>query len=216
MVLGGSPAYNEVSVRESGMSRRWITVCFALAAAAAGPAMADIYTWVDKDGVTHVSNVQPPEDVRVTKVARAAPKDPAREAAAREAARLSEVRALRERVDELSKEVEHSRDATPPPYAAAPVMAFAPPAPAPTVVVTVINQPAQQPEFAPSGCDYTLGSCGVGFFPAYPYYAPPFQRGFHKPHHRKWATPTRQSFGIPPPLIPYPATTRSGGGRRVG
>ena len=205
------------SVEGNQVSRRWITVCLALAAAAAGPAYADIYTWVDKDGVTHVSNVPPPEDVRVTKVARAAPKDPARVAAARESARLAEMRALRERVDELSKEVEHSRDAMPPPYAAAPAMAFAPPAaaPAPTVVVTVINQPAPQPEVVPSGCDYTLGSCGVGFFPGYTYYAPPFQRGFHKPH-RKWATPTRQSFGIPPPLIPYPVTTHSPGGRRLG
>ena len=88
------------------MSRRWITVCFALAAAAAGPALADIFTWVDKDGITHVSNLPPPEDVRVTKVARAAPQGPRPRAAAREAARPAEMRALRERVDELSKEVE--------------------------------------------------------------------------------------------------------------
>ena len=203
------------------MSRRWIAVCFAWAAAAS-PALADMFTWVDKTGITHVSNLPPPDDVRVTKVARAAPKDPAREAA-REAARIAEMRALRERVDELSKEVEQARD-VPPPYAAAPLMAFAPPAaPAPTVVVTVINQPSQ-PEAAPSQCDYTLGGCGVGFFPGYagffPGYAnygPPFQRGSHRPHHhRKWAaTPTRQGSLIPP-LIPYPATTHPTGGRRLG
>jgi len=193
------------------VSRRWIAVLWALAAAA--PAYADIFTWVDKDGITNVSNMPPPEDVRVTKVARTAPRDAARDAAARQ----SEMRALRERVDELSKEVELSRnDGMPPPYAPAPVMAFSPPAapPAPTVVVTVINQPAQpqQPEIAPSACDYTLGGCG-SYFPGYTYYAPPYQRGFHKPY-RKWAaTPTRQGALIPP-LIPY--TMHPVGGRRLG
>ena len=200
------------------MTGQWMTVGMALVlAAAAGTARADMYTWVDKNGITNVSNVAPPEDVRVTKVARAAPKDPAREAAAREAARLAEMQALRERVDELAKEVEHSRtDALPPPYAAPPAVAFAPPAPAPTVVVTVINQPAQ-PEVTNAGCDLAFGGCGAGFFPGYTYYAPPNQRGFHKPHRGKWptATPTRQNWQIPPPLIP-PPTTQFIRGRRLG
>jgi hypothetical protein len=219
MVRGGRSAYNGGKrVREKVMNGRWMMVCFVLAAAT-GPAHADMYTWVDKDGTTNVSNVPPPEDVRVTKVARTAPKDPAREAAARQA----EMRALRDRVDELSKEVEQSRTAgIPPPDAPAPVLAYAPPAaPAPTVVVTVVNQPAQaaQPEYAPSGCDYTLGGCGA-FFPGYVYYAPPFQRGFHKPqHHRNRATPTRQTYWTPqpliPPLIPHPVKSPASS-RRLG
>ena len=89
------------------------------------------------------------------------------------------------------------------------------------VVVTVVNQPAQQPDVVPaSSCDYTFGGCGVGYSPgwAYPgftYYVPPFRRGFNKPdHHRKWvATPTRQRSLIPP-LIPY--TMHPPGGRRLG
>ena len=103
------------------MGRRglMVTVCFALAAAA-GPACADIFTWVDKNGVTNVSNEPPPEGVRVTKVVRSAPKDAAREAAARTA----EMRALRDRVEDLTKEVEQARhDAMPPPYAPVPAMA---------------------------------------------------------------------------------------------
>jgi hypothetical protein len=84
-----------------------VTACFALAAAA--PAYADMFTWVDKDGVTNISNEPPPEGVRVTKVVRSAPKDAAREAAARDAARMTEMRALRDRVDDLTKEVEQSR-----------------------------------------------------------------------------------------------------------
>jgi Domain of unknown function (DUF4124) len=188
-----------------------VTVCFALAAVATGPACADIFTWVDKNGVTNVSNEPPPEGVRVTKVVRSAPKDAAREAAARTA----EMRALRDRVEDLTKEVEQTRhDAMPPPYAPAPAMAYAPPPAAPTVVVTVINQPAQ-PEPAPAACDLGYG-CGLGFFPGYTYYAPvaPYQRGFHKPY-RRWAgTPMRQGSLIPP-LIPYPAT-HSSPGRRLG
>jgi hypothetical protein len=194
-----------------------VTACFALAAAA--PAYADMFTWVDKDGVTNISNEPPPEGVRVTRVVRSAPKDAAREAAARDAARMTEMRALRDRVEDLTKEVEMSRrEAMPPPYAPAPAMAFAPPPAAPTVVVTVINQPAQS-EPAPAACDLGYGcGLGLGFFPGYTYYAPvgPYQRGFHKPH-RKWAaTPTRQGSGsLIPPLIPYP-TTQISPGRRLG
>jgi hypothetical protein len=179
-----------------------------------------MYTWVDKDGITNVSNVPPPEDVRVTKVARTAPRDPAREAATRQA----EMRALRERVDELSKEVEQSRAASaPPPDAPPPVMAYAPPPAAPTVVVTVVNQPAQpeQPDVTSAGCAYTFGGCGL-YFPGYTYYVPPVQRGFHKPqqHHRGRATPARQGFGtahpLIPPLIPYPARQQTAGAPRLG
>jgi len=198
------------------MTGRRTAALAALAwAMAAGAAHADMYTWVDKDGITNVSNVAPPEDVRVTKVARSAPKDAAREAAAREAARLAEVRALRDRVDELAKEVERSHDGFPPPYAAAPMIAAAPPPPAPTVVVTVINQPAQ-PDVSSAGCDGSFGGCGGGFFPGYTYYAPTFPRGFHKPN-RKWPTqlPARQNWQLVPPLIPAPAT-HAVSGRRLG
>ena len=72
-------------------------------------ARGDIYTWVDGAGVTNVSNLPPPEGVRTSNVARAAPNDPAREAALREAARESEMRALNERVQQLQAEVEQSR-----------------------------------------------------------------------------------------------------------
>ena len=194
------------------MSRHLVLAGMIAALAAAGAAQADIYTWVDKDGITNVSNEPPPEGVHVKKVVRTAPKDAAREAAIRQA----ELRALRDRVDELSKEVEHARD-VPPPFAAAPVMAYAPPPapPAPTVVVTVINQPAQAEQAAPPGCDYTLGTCGIGFLPGYAYYAPPYHRGFHKPHRNRWATPIRQGSLIPP-LIPLPAPTQPLGGRRLG
>jgi hypothetical protein len=206
-------------VQEIVMDGRWIVAGFVLAVAA-GPARADIYTWVDKDGITNVSNLPPPDDVRVTKVARAAPKDPAREAAARQA----EMRALRERVDELSKEVEEARSTgMPPPDAPAPVMAYAPaPAPAPTVVVTVVNQQPAQPEYVSSGCDY-LGGCGL-LFPGYTYVVPSAPRGFHKPqHHRHRAKPARQNVGIMQPLgspvaplIPSPARVKQPTGRRLG
>ena len=86
-----------------------------------------------------------------------------------------------------------------------------------TVVVTVINQPPAQAEATNAGCDASFGGCGVGFFPGYTYYAPPYQRGFHKPHRGKWptTTPARQNWQIPPPLIPSP-TTQVIGGRRLG
>jgi hypothetical protein len=138
------------------------------------------------------------------------------------------MRALRERVDELSQVVEQARNAgAPPPDAPPPVVAYAPPpAPAPTVVVTVVNQPAQPPEpdYASSGCDYTLGGCGF-FFPGYTYVAPSFPRGFHKPqHHRNRGKPMRPSFGLTQPLanplvpslIPNSTRPQHAPGRRLG
>jgi hypothetical protein len=61
---------------------------------------------------------------------------------------------------------------------------------------------------ADPGPGYKTDPGGVGFFPGYTYYAPPYQRGFHKPHRGKWptATPTRPNWQIPPPLIPLPTT----------
>jgi len=69
-------------------------VAFLVLLLSAGAAQADIYTWTDKNGVVNVSNLPPPEGVRPTRVTHEAPKDPAREAAAREAAHLAELRAL--------------------------------------------------------------------------------------------------------------------------
>ena len=43
-------------------------------------AHADMYVWTDKAGVTNISNVPPPEGMRLVSVTRAAPKDPAQEA----------------------------------------------------------------------------------------------------------------------------------------
>ena len=74
------------------------------------PAHADIYTWVDASGVVNVSNLAPPENVRLTDVIHAsAPKTTSREDAARDTARDAEVQALAERVRQLEDEVELAR-----------------------------------------------------------------------------------------------------------
>jgi len=70
------------------------------------PAHADIYTWIDGCGVVNVSNLAPPENVRVTNVIHAsAPKATTRDDAARDA----EVQVLTERVRQLEDEVELAR-----------------------------------------------------------------------------------------------------------
>ena len=129
------------------------------------PAHADIYTWVDASGSINISNLAPPEGVRVTKVTH----ESAPAGAAREAARLAEVQALAERVRQLEDEVEFARRPMPPPvdYRAIP---------APPVVQYFVNaapQPTQYPvDMAPPasyGCDPTWMGCGLwwspGFYP---------------------------------------------------
>jgi hypothetical protein len=132
------------------------------------PAHADIYTWVDASGSINVSNVAPPDGVRVSKVTHeSAPAD-----AAREAARLAEVQALAERVRQLEDEVAFARRPMPPP------MEYRTP-PAPPVVQYFFNaapSPAQYPvDMAPeanTGCDPTWMGCGFGWNPGF--YPPSF------------------------------------------
>ena len=69
------------------------------------PAHADIYTWVDASGGINLSNLAPPEGVRITNVIVAsAPKTTTRDDA-RDAARDAEVQVLTRRVRQLEDEV---------------------------------------------------------------------------------------------------------------
>ena len=71
----------------------------ALAAAALAhvPARASIYTWIDAKGLVNVSNLPPPDDVRVIRHTPEPPRDPAREAA-----RQAELQALQGQVVEMT------------------------------------------------------------------------------------------------------------------
>jgi hypothetical protein len=176
------------------------------------PAQADIYTWTDKAGVINVSNLPPPESARVTKVTRAAPRDAAREAAAVEAARQAEVRALADRVHQLQGELEQSRRDTPPPVAfVAPQMPYAP---APTYIVNVVSPPAPAYAAPAGGCGYGFGwDCGFGFWPGFYTSSPVVIRGKH-PHHHRRVGPVAGNQHLIPPLIPLPTQTRPSGRSR--
>jgi len=67
------------------------------------PAHADLYTWVDASGGVNVSNLAPPDGVRITNVI---PASPTATHDAREAARDAEVQALTKRVRQLEGQVE--------------------------------------------------------------------------------------------------------------
>ena len=82
----------------------------ALAAVLAGtfglqPAHADLYTWVDVSGRVNVSNLVPPEGVRITNVIPASPPKTTTRDDAREAVREAEVQALTKRVRQLEDQV---------------------------------------------------------------------------------------------------------------
>ena len=63
---------------------------------------AEIYTWVDPTGVVNLSNLAPPDGVRVTRVTHeAAPRVPSASDVAREAARQAELQALADRAKDL-------------------------------------------------------------------------------------------------------------------
>src|SRR5437773_10639096 len=115
-------------------------------------AQADIYTWVDASGATHVSNLSPPDGVRVTHVTHESPQPTARLDTARGAAHDAEIQALSERIRELQHDVELARTYAPPPQPMAYPAMLAAPAPAYAVDVTRAPTNPCDPAFA--GCDY--------------------------------------------------------------
>jgi Domain of unknown function (DUF4124) len=168
-------------------------------------AHADIYTWVDASGTINVSNLAPPEGVRVASVMHAsAPATATRDDAARDAARQAQVQALAERVRQLEDEVELARRPVSPlaeyrAIPAPPVMQFViNPAPPPVQYATDVVPPAN------TGCDPTWMDCGLWWVPGiYPtrvvvLRAPNFRRFHpgHGGHHPAIQQPVRAPGGI--------------------
>jgi len=129
-------------------------------------AHADVYTWVDAAGAVNVSNLAPPDGVRVTSIIHAsAPAVAAREAAARDAARQAEVQALEEHVRQLESDVQLA-SRQPPPQMEYRAM------PAPPVVQYIVMPPAAQYTASPApavngGCDSAWMDCGLWQFPGW-------------------------------------------------
>ncbi len=121
-------------------------------------ARADIYTWTDEAGKVNVSNLKPPEGVRVTKVVREAPRpvsDPRTDALYRQ-----QVEALSERVRQLESELQ----APPPVYPPPPVVV----APVINVTMAAPEQYAPMPEPEPaSTCDPSWYGCGAWWGASY-------------------------------------------------
>jgi hypothetical protein len=101
-------------------------------------ARADVYTWVDSDGRTNVSNLAPPTGVRIRSVVREKPAIAA-DIAAREARQRAELAALEEQVRSLQAHVEATRP---------PRVAEQPAAPVVYNIITVSPSPAAAPDFA--------------------------------------------------------------------
>ena len=153
------------------MTRRFLAMaCAALCGLGlnASVAQADIYTWTDANGRVNISNVTPPEGVRVTSVVREAPKPVVPMALAITSAPQQDVQALNDRLRQLELEVELAKRQPPPPtviYAAAP-------AAQPPVQYNYAPEPAPSYGYGygyGNGCDPSWFGCGFGYSP-YWYY----------------------------------------------
>ena len=98
---------------------------------------ADVYTWVDSDGRTNVSNLAPPTGVRIRSVVREKPASAA-DIAAREARQRAELAALEEQLRSLQAQVEATRP---------PRVAEQPAAPVVYNIITVSPPPAAVPDY---------------------------------------------------------------------
>jgi len=184
-----------------------------LALAFALPARADIYTWVDASGNTNVSNLAPPDGVKVTKVQRALPPEVvAREDAAREAARQAETRALAERVRQLESDA--ARAPPPdyrPPVAPPPVIQYIVEAPQPPLQQSVEIAPPSYGSYgyggygyAGYGCDPSWFGCWwPGFYPASVIVVGPSNPSHKHPlQHGRSVTGPRLPPPFGPPIVP--------------
>ncbi len=155
-------------------------------------AHADIYTWIDQTGMVNVSNLAPPDGVRVTKVTHETPPAPVPRAAprddmARDAARDAELQALNARVAQLQDEVDRAtREASGP-------VAYQDAQIAPDAQYAVDWAPpasySDAPQPVSAGCDPTWINCAI-FAGALIYPVPvvllrvPYFRHPVKPPHR--------------------------------
>jgi hypothetical protein len=147
-----------------------------LAGACALPlAHADIYTWTDESGRVNMSNLTPPEGVKVTRVVQeSVPKvkvAPPREEPGPDALRDAEVRLLAERVRQLQDEVEAAkrqalREAEYRAIPAPPVIQYIQ---APQYVQPPSVQYAAAPTPAGGNCGFGFdyADCGFGWWPGF-------------------------------------------------
>lgn len=155
-------------------------------------AHAAIYTWTDGSGTINISNLAPPEGVRVISVVQESPPRIAPPAdAAGELARQLEVQALSDRVRQLEFEAEFARRLAPP----APVYQAMPAMPA-------LQYSQYPPDYGPpasSGCDPSWAGCTNWWAPyGYPaaivvLQSPNFRRG--RPVHGGPNAPVRRPMG---------------------
>ena len=130
------------------------------------PAHADIYTWTDASGRMTISNLAPPEGVRVTNVLHESPpKVATSNDTARNAAREAEVQALAERVRQLENEAELARRPAPPQAEYRTVTV-------PPLMPYGIDIAPPPPQYAVNmapptirACDPTWIDCGLGWGP---------------------------------------------------
>jgi hypothetical protein len=121
-------------------------------------ARADVYMWVDASGTTNVSNLAPPEGVRVTRVV-TLPKTPRRRGRPRAARRAGQ--ALSERVARQDELEQSRREASRMPAACRASGGLAPPAQYPSgrrrgAYVAEALTPA-------IGCYFPWTNCGIGW-----------------------------------------------------
>jgi hypothetical protein len=187
---------------------RMVLVVALGCALSASAARADIYTWTDAGGRVNISNLTPPDGVRVTSVLRETPKPPAQRAI--DPVPQADVQALAERVRQLEWEADLARRQSPPPtviYAAAPPQQ-------PIAPYPYAPEPPPPPSYAYDngyGCDPSWAGCGFLWSPfGYPasvvvLSTPRFHRpgAFHGMHRTAFPQPMRP---------PRPPPGRSPGG----
>ena len=160
-------------------------------------AHADIYRWTDASGRMNISNLPPPEDVRVTSVTKETPQDvQARYEALHQQAQQAEFQAMNERIRQLENQVAQ------PPVVMPQVQVI--PVPITIQAPVQYSYPVEMAQPAAGGCDPSWAGCGGYFNPWY--YPPSVIVVNNGPFHRR-PGPPRFNPGYPvlSPFQGFPA-----------
>jgi len=147
------------------------------------PARADIYTWTDANGRVNISNLAPPDGVKVTSIVRETPQPLVPMPLAVGSAPQPDLQALNDRLRQLELEVELAKRQTPP------TIVYASATAQPPVQYAYPPDGAPAPDYGYGnaygyGCDPSWFGCGLGYGYAPFWYLPSIvvvrTSGFHQ------------------------------------
>ena len=191
-----------VQTRSHNIARCVSALTIAGALLLTSGAYADIFTYVDAKGRVNVSNIEPPEDARVTSIVRSKPSPPAPPEGTGDARGNPQVAALTRRIEQLEDELARNEPSPPPaPPVVYPTVVVPPPVVTTQAIVYAVP-PSPQPAYD-YGCASWWSGCGLWWGPPVVFVgSTPVSGRSDRFNHRRDPMMGNRGFTPRPPLFP--------------